>query len=435
MKAEASKQSNSRRLNILSNTFHPVYVVWELTLACDHACTHCGSRAAQPRPNELNTSEALELADELIAMNVAEVTLIGGEAYLHEGFYEICHRLVSGGVRVGMTTGAWGLTHENLAKMSTAGIRKISVSIDGLEHTHDRMRSKKGSFQQCIKALQLIQDVGIIPLSNTNVNRHNLDDLEALYLTLQRAGVKQWQIQLTAPLGRAADRVNMLLQPYDLLDLLPRIARLKQRGLTEGLTILPGNNLGYFGPEENLLRAQQKEQPDHWGGCQAGRFIMGIESDGAIKGCPSLQTSHYVGARWREHGGKGSIHWAWNHSTELSMNHNRSRNDLWGYCATCPLADTCLGGCTFTAHSFFNRPGNNPYCHFRALQHAKRGLKERLVPAKEALGMPFDNGTFDIIVEPFEKKEPTRPADLVQITRRPQLSPSEMIQVLEKSPS
>ena len=99
MKAEASKQSKSRRLNVLSNTFRPVYVVWELTLACDHACTHCGSRAALPRPNELNTSEALELADELIAMQVAEVTLIDGEAYLHDGFYEICHRLVSGGVR------------------------------------------------------------------------------------------------------------------------------------------------------------------------------------------------------------------------------------------------------------------------------------------------------------------------------------------------
>jgi hypothetical protein len=75
---------------------------------------------------------------------------------------------------------------------------------------------------------------------------------------------------------------------------------------------------------------------------------------------------------------------------------------LWGFCATCPFAATCKGGCSFTAHAIFGRPGNNPYCHFRARELAKRGLRERLVPATPAPGLPFDYGTFELVEEPVD---------------------------------
>ena len=32
--------------------FRPYQVVWELTLACNMNCRHCGSRAGKPRPDE-----------------------------------------------------------------------------------------------------------------------------------------------------------------------------------------------------------------------------------------------------------------------------------------------------------------------------------------------------------------------------------------------
>src|ERR1700712_2023802 len=34
----------------------PIYAVWEVTLACDLACRHCGSRAGRARPDELSTA-------------------------------------------------------------------------------------------------------------------------------------------------------------------------------------------------------------------------------------------------------------------------------------------------------------------------------------------------------------------------------------------
>jgi len=357
---------------------------------------------------------------ELGQLGAEEVVLIGGEAYLHEGFLRVAAALREAGITPVMTTGGRGITKELAVEMKHAGIARVSVSIDGLEATHDLMRAARGSFRSALSALAHLRDAGITIASNINLNRLNQAELEGVYEELKRAGVRSWQVQLTAPLGRAADRPAMLLQPYDLLELLPRIAALKERAIREGILLLPGNNLGYFGPEEALIRSQRPDDEDHFMGCQAGRFVMGIESDGAVKGCPSLQTTHYVGGSVREQ----SLAALWDNRT-VGFARERSTDDLWGFCKTCSFATVCLGGCTFTAHSFFGRPGNQPYCHHRALQLKKRGLRERLVPGAAAPGTPFDHGLFSLIEEPWDSEEPAlaAPMTLVRLTRKPQQRP------------
>ena len=411
--------ASHRRLDVVRSEPHPRYVVWELTLRCDHACTHCGSRAGAAREVELTTEQALAVVDQLAAMGTKEVVLIGGEAYLHQGFYEIVRALVARDVSAVMTTGGRALDGEMAQRLRDAGMSRVSVSVDGLEETHDRMRARRGSHRDALRALRAIGEAGLVVQANTNFNRLNEADLEPLYEQLRGHGVKAWQVQLTSPLGRAADRPDMLLQPYELLDLLPRIASVKERGLREGLLLMPGNNLGYFGPEEAVLRSPFEGGTDHFRGCQAGRFVMGIESDGAVKGCPSLQTASYVGGTARER----SVREIWESTPELAFARARTpERDLWGFCASCPYAAACMGGCSFTAHAFFGRPGNNPYCHFRALDHRRRGLRERLVATDAASGLPFDHGLFELVVEPLDAAVPPvdrRPEHLVKLGRRP----------------
>ena len=97
----------------------------------------------------------------------------------------------------------------------------------------------------------------------------------------------------------------------------------------------------------------------------------------------------------------------------------RTKDSLWGFCATCPFAEPCMGGCTFTAHAIMGRPGNNPYCSYRARAMAAKGQRERLVPAARAPGEPFDNGRFEIVIEPLDAPDerPERPTDLVKLRR------------------
>lgn len=399
-------QLQGRRVDGASTHYHPAYVVWELTLRCDHACRHCGSRALKARPDELSTTEALAVVAELAHMGTREVVLIGGEAYLHAGFLDIISALKAAGITPVMTTGGMGITPERARAMANAGLQRVSVSVDGLASSHSHIRRRPDSFAQTTQAIQAIQAAGMVASANTHFNRINLHDLEGLYAHLVALGVNSWQVQITAALGRAADHPDMLFQPWDLLDFLPRLTALKRKGFRDGLLIMPGNNLGYFGPEEALLRsllspeAAHSKPAEHFQGCQAGKFVMGIESQGAVKGCPSLQSKAYVGGNLREQ----SLTEIWNHSEKMVF--RREPITLWGFCAQCPFGEVCQGGCNFTAHALFGKPGNNPYCHFRARSLQKQGLRERLIAEESAPGTPFDHRKFTLITETFDSPDP-----------------------------
>src|SRR5678809_935631 len=96
----------------IDKKWRPIYTVWEITLACDLACRHCGSRAGRERPDELSTAEALDLVRQLYEMQVDEVTLIGGEAYLRDDWVEIAKAIRGYGMKCGITSGGRGFTKE-----------------------------------------------------------------------------------------------------------------------------------------------------------------------------------------------------------------------------------------------------------------------------------------------------------------------------------
>jgi radical SAM protein with 4Fe4S-binding SPASM domain len=371
----------------------PIYAVWEITLRCDLACVHCGSRAGRARPDELTTAECLDLVDQMADLGVREVTLIGGEAYLRDDWLEIVRALRRRGLQASMTTGGRGLTTERVAAAAAAGLQSVSVSLDGLEETHDRLRGVRGSYQAALSALANLRAAGIPISVNTQVNRLSMSELPSILETVIAVGGRAWQVQLTAAMGRAADQPDLLPQPFDMLELFPVLAQLKRRCDEAGVRLWPGNNIGYFGPYESVLRGSMPR--GHMASCGAGCTTLGIEADGAIKGCPSLQTDPWTGGNLRD----ASLRDIWERSAALRYTRDRTVDDLWGYCRTCYYAETCRAGCTWTAFSLFGRAGNNPLCHHRALELQRQGKRERLVPVAAAPGQPFDNGRFDILIE------------------------------------
>ncbi|GAB4530047.1 MAG: GDL motif peptide-associated radical SAM/SPASM maturase [Pleurocapsa sp.] len=379
------------------------YAVWEITLKCNLACSHCGSRAGKPRTKELSTEEALDLVRQLAAVGIKEVTLIGGEAFLRPDWLDIAQAITQAGMLCGMTTGGYGISLETAKKMKAAGISTVSVSVDGLEATHNRLRGRKGAWQSAFKTMSHLQEAGIYFGCNTQINRLSAPEFPRIYECIRDAGAKAWQIQLTVPMGNAADNANILLQPYELLDIYPMLAKVARRAYKEGVQIQAGNNIGYYGPYERLLRGRGNEHDfSFWQGCNAGLAALGIEADGAIKGCPSLPTTAYTGGNIRERSLRDIVA----NSEQLKFNLGAETKHLWGFCQSCEFAQMCRGGCSWTAHVFFDRRGNNPYCHHRALVRAEQGLRERFVPQVQARGLPFDNGVFELIEESLETPLP-----------------------------
>jgi radical SAM protein with 4Fe4S-binding SPASM domain len=281
---------------------------------------------------------------------------------------------------------------------------------------HDKLRGVQGSFDAAFKALKLIQKCGMTSSVNTQITSLVIPQLRELMERFIAAGASSWQVQLTVAMGRAADNPELLLQPYELLELMPLLAELYQSGADRGFLLQPGNNIGYFGPYESVWRGSGDDRV-YWTSCNAGQNTLGIEADGTIKGCPSLPTSPYSGGNVRDLGLKK----IWWESDALNINRGRTSQELWGFCGSCYYADVCKAGCTWTAHSLLGRAGNNPYCHHRSLELAEQGIRERIVQIEKAPGTSFDHGRFELIVESVDGGSvvdslPANGATLVQIT-------------------
>lgn len=376
------------------SSFTPVHAVWEITLACDLKCHHCGSRAGKRRPDELTTDECLDLVRQLARMGTREITLIGGEAYLRRDWLEIIREIRAQGMDCTMQSGGLNLTDERIKAAVDAGLQALGISIDGLRDVHDRLRGVKGSFDAAFKALNSIKKLGIPATVNTQITSLVIPQLRELMNLFIAADAKSWQIQLTVAMGRAADNPELLLQPYELLELMPLIAELFEEGADQGFLIQPGNNIGYYGPYESVWRGSGDDRI-YWTSCNAGQNTLGIEADGTIKGCPSLSTSKYAGGNIRDL----SFEDIWWTTDELSINRGRTSEELWGFCGGCYYADVCKAGCTWTTSVLFGRAGNNPYCHHRAVELSKQGLRERIAQVERAPGTPFDHGRFELILE------------------------------------
>lgn len=379
-----------------------VHVVWELTLKCDLSCKHCGSRAGKPRASELTTAECLDVVAQLAELGAKEVSLIGGEAYLREDWDVVAAAIVDAGMLCTMVSGGRSWDRERALRAVAAGVTSVSVSIDGMARAHDEQRGLLGSFSSAMASMRVLREAGIEVTANSQLNRRSVADLDAMLDRFVELGVTGWQVALTVPMGRAAERPEWLLQPSDLLELFPKLAEVATRARAAGIHVFPGNNVGYFGPHEDTLRGVTFAGSgfSHFEGCVAGVSLLGIEADGAIKGCPSLPTSAYTGGNVRER----SIRAIWDEAAELAFARDprAMTSELWGFCGGCYYAPVCRGGCSWTAHVFFGRRGNNPYCHHRALEHEKQGLRERLVQIERAPGVPFDHGRFEIVVERVE---------------------------------
>jgi radical SAM protein with 4Fe4S-binding SPASM domain len=373
----------------------PSIAVWEITLRCDLGCRHCGSRAGHARSDELTTAEALDLVHQLADLGLKEVTLIGGEFYLREDWDLIAGEVHRCGMLCSVVTGARQMNDERVRRAVAAGVGKISLSIDGLEQTHDAIRGSVGSWKAAVSAGRRISASGIDLSVNTQMNRLTMPELPGVADLLIEIGARSWMVILTAAMGRAADRPQLMLQPYHLLYLFPLLATIKREKLDpNGIAFFPGNNVGYFGPLAETLR-YGADQGYVWGGCQAGVASLGIEADGSLKGCPSLPSSDYIRGNIRNRSLREI-------SSELREEKTQAPAELWGFCKTCRYAARCRGGCTWTSHVLFGRAGNNPFCHSRVLALAEAGRVERLEPAGAAPGKPFDYGHYRIVEAPLD---------------------------------
>ncbi len=341
----------------------PKYCVWELTFACNLRCRHCASSAGQAskRGEELTLREALRLATDLADLGCEDVTLSGGEALLRPDWEEIACHLSKLGLKVSLITNGLLIDQAMARRIAAAGISRVALSLDGLPETHNYIRRHPHSFDRLCQAIYNIAEQGLALNIVTHINRKNLPELSALEDLIVSWPVNVWRLQLGSPVGRMASHPELVVAPEDLPAIADFVVEAKLRGR---VLISVGDNIGYYSHHEQVLRGTElRRDLNFWCGCSAGCLNVGIEANGNVKGCLSLQSTRFVEGNVRQE----PLRTIWEKPGNFSYTRGFSLTNLHGYCQDCEFGEICRGGCTFMALGATGSPHNNPYCLYRVL--------------------------------------------------------------------
>ena len=335
----------------------PYILGWELTLACNLRCEHCGSAAGIARDSELSTDEALILCNQLPELLVQEVDFTGGEPLVRKDWSIIAARLNRMGIPVNIISNGLALNRDAALLAKKTGIAHIGISLDGLERTHDRLRGHRGLFRKVVNAIEILNSVEIPLTVLTTVTEMNAHELPSLRELLMSIGVTQWRLQPLFQFGRVKDFPELVLSEKTYLDF---GAFMKDICSNKGsrMQVLAADSCGYF--SELDLRDPA------WHGCNAGLVTCGITADGKIKGCLSLPDSLVEGDLRKK-----DLWSIWFDPNAFKYTRGFTANDLGQNCFACEKAMQCQGGCSAMSLSSTDKLHNDPYCYHRLMKQSR----------------------------------------------------------------
>jgi radical SAM protein with 4Fe4S-binding SPASM domain len=335
----------------------PFAVVWEITFACNMRCLHCGTSAGKRRPDELTTEESLKLIDELAALGTDNITLSGGEPLLREDWPVLARAIKGKGIKTCMVTNGLAVTEKTIEEFATIGFNDVGVSFDGTEKTHNYIRQREDSFGTALNAMKMMSENGKFTFcAVTQVSNINLDELDQIRSLLLDAGCRKWRIQMTTSTGRMKDTGNLVLAQDNYMRFIDKLLAFKEKD--NEISVDVGENIGFYG-----CKGTELWQGVPYFGCYAGTRVVGIESNGNVKGCLSMP-EEYVEGNIRD----SSFTAIWNKPDAFAYNRQFTRETASGFCHDCRYLPLCRGGCATTSFSASGCRADNPYCTYRIEQ-------------------------------------------------------------------
>jgi len=318
-------RKNEIKLHVLN------YLFWECTWRCNLKCQHCGSDcksgSAFPDMPFEDFLNAIQPLAKQYASDSIFVVVMGGEPLLRKDLAVCGKKLRENGFRWGIVTNGYAYDKSMQAKLVSAGMGSITVSLDGLEENHNRLRNNSKSFERAVKALELIVSCQRLKYDVvTCVHQNNLDELPALKEFLISRKIKNWRIFTITPIGRAAENPKLLLSNEQTRQLMNFIAESRQNDKRINL---------YFSCE-SYVGDYEKKVRDSYFFCRAGVNIGSVLIDGSISACPNIDRSFVQGNIYRD-----SLVEIWENHYEIMRNRNWCKS---GICKNCKDFAHCNGG-------------------------------------------------------------------------------------------
>ena len=274
--------------------FQPRLIAWEVTKRCPLNCKHCRAAAAdRSYTGELRTEECFRVLDKIAAFAGPIMILTGGEPMARDDIYDIARYGADLGLRMVMAPCGLLMDRQNTRRMLEAGIKRISLSIDGADReTHDSFRQVEGAFDAVIKAARLAREEGLEFQVNTTVTRLNVDQLEPILELALDLGAVGYHPFLLVPTGRGKDLADLEIDPQEYEKVLEWLYR---RSLECPIQLKPTCAPHYY----RIYRQKEKEagrtvtRETHGlnamtRGCLGGQSFAFISNTGRVQICGFL---------------------------------------------------------------------------------------------------------------------------------------------------
>lgn len=304
---------------------------WECTLRCNLACRHCGSDCrTEPAVADMPLEDFLRVLDEEVTPHVdpAQVLIVisGGEALVRRDLERAGAEISRRGYPWGMVTNGLALTRERLDALLGAGLRSLSVSLDGFEAEHNWLRGNPHSYERALAAVRMAAGEPSLAFDVvTCVTAPLLPKLEAFRDRLVAEGVRHWRLFSIFPAGRARDDAQLRISDDEFRTLLEFIRRTRREGRIDASYACEGFLGGY-----------EAEVRDHFYQCAAGVSVASVRVDGSISGCTSIRANFNQGNIYHDR------FWeVWQNRFEPFRNREWMRR---GKCGDCRMFRYCLGG-------------------------------------------------------------------------------------------
>jgi radical SAM enzyme (rSAM/lipoprotein system) len=327
------------------------YLFWECTTRCNLNCRHCGSDCSKD-----SMHKDMPLDDFLKALDTIEspaenftVVLTGGEPLLRKDI-ETCGREIrKRGMRWSMVSNGYLYNETNHNSLLNAGLGALTISIDGLESSHNWLRNNDKSFERVDIAIGLAASSSRLNFDVvTCVNKHNFQELEDLRKYLIMKGVKAWRLFTIIPIGRAKEDEEMFLTENQFKGLMDFISESRLKNDID----VKFSCEGYVGRYESKVR-------DSNFFCRAGINIGSILIDGSISACPNIDRTFVQGNIYTD-----NFFSVW--QTKFNIFRDRSWTKT-GKCAECKEYKNCQGN---GFHYWHGEKKNVLVCHNEQLKKA-----------------------------------------------------------------
>lgn len=277
-------------------------VVWRVTTRCQLTCAFCAyARDHLASPGDLGESLADQIGSMLAAARArsggeVHVSFLGGEPLGWEPLARVARRLAGLGLTLGLTTNGAALGAPLVRGLLTSLFAEVTVSVDGLAASHDRLRGWRGGFERLQTHLRGLaaakRATGRGPLLRVNsvLMRDNIDEFPALCRELAAWGVEEVTFNRLGGRDRPDFFVEHHLLPLQVERFAAALPALRGELASQGLVLKGGAD--YLA---HLLSAE-KGEPKPVSDCMPGERFLFIDERGMIAPCSFTLDS--LGQSW-----------------------------------------------------------------------------------------------------------------------------------------